>query len=108
MDLDFKADYAWVLGVQRKLYRWSKANPKEQYRELWNWVTDIRNLRYAWNRVARNKGKRTPGIDGITVGSVMRDMGVITFLKEKGFSLRLKNISTPSSFSWLSSSSSIR
>ena len=79
MDLDFKADYAWVLGVQRKLYQWSKANPKEQYRELWNWVTDIRNLRYAWNRVARNKGKRTPGIDGITAGSVMRDMGVITF-----------------------------
>lgn len=36
MDLDFKADYTWVLGIQRKLYQWSKANPKEQYRELWN------------------------------------------------------------------------
>ena len=26
MDLDFKADYAWVLSVQRKLYQWSTAN----------------------------------------------------------------------------------
>ena len=43
MDLDFKADYAWVLSVQRKLYQWSKANPKEPYRELQIWVTDIRN-----------------------------------------------------------------
>ena len=81
MDLDFKADYAWVLSVQRKLYQWSKANPKEQYRELWNWVTDIRNLRYAWTRVAKNKGKRTPGIDGITVGSITRGIGVKTFLE---------------------------
>ena len=81
MDLDFKADYAWVLGVQRKLYQWSKANPKEQYRELWNWVTDIRNLRCAWTRVASNKGKRTPGIDGITVGSITRGIGVKTFLE---------------------------
>ena len=24
MDLDFKADYAWVLSVQRQLYQWSK------------------------------------------------------------------------------------
>lgn len=60
MDLDFKADYAWVLSVQRKLYQWSKANPEEQYRELWNWLIDLRNLRCAWNRVASNKGKRTP------------------------------------------------
>jgi len=81
MDLDFKADNAWVLSVQRKLYQWSKANPKEPYRELWNWVTDIRNLRYAWNRVASNKGKRTSGIDGITVGNITRGIGVNSFLE---------------------------
>ena len=80
MDLDFKADNAWVLSVQRKLYRWSKANPNETYRELWNWMTSIHNLRCAWNRVASNKGKRTPGVDGMTVGSITRDIGVHAFL----------------------------
>jgi len=81
MDLDYKADYAWVLSVQRKLYQWSRANPKEQYRELWNWLTDSHNLRYAWKRVASNKGKRTAGIDGITVGNILRGMGVNAFLE---------------------------
>jgi len=89
MDLDFKADYAWVLSVQRKLYQWSKANPTEAYRELWNWIIDIRNLRCAWNRVANNKGKRTSGIDGITVGSIIRGVGIRCFLED--LQLELKN-----------------
>lgn len=80
MDLDYQADNAWVLSVQRKVYQWSKANPKESYRELWNWVTDIRNLRCAWRRVAANKGRRTPGIDGRTVGNIARHMGIKNFL----------------------------
>jgi group II intron reverse transcriptase/maturase len=80
MDLDFRADAAWLLSVQRKVYQWSKANPKEPYRELWNWVTDLRNLKVAWHRVSGNKGKRTPGIDGKTVGSIARTMGIGTFL----------------------------
>lgn len=80
MDLDYEADTAWVLSVQRKVYQWSKANPREPYRELWNWVTDLRNLRVAWRRVSSNKGKRTPGIDGKTVGSIERSIGIKTFL----------------------------
>jgi len=96
MDLDFEADYAWVLSVQRKLYQWSKANPKEQYRELWNWITDIRNLRCAWNRVASNKGKRTSGIDGITVGSITRVIGVKIFLENLQQELKIWYISTKS------------
>lgn len=80
MDLDYQADYAWVLSVQRKLYQWSKTNPEEPYRELWNWITDLRNLRCAWVRVAKNKGKRTPGIDGETVGSTTRNIGINSFL----------------------------
>jgi RNA-directed DNA polymerase len=67
VDSDVKADKAWLLGVQRKLYQWSRDNPEGRYRELWNWITDIRNLRCAWRTIAVNKGKRTPGIDGVTV-----------------------------------------
>src|SRR6266849_7128605 len=55
VDTNQRADQAWLLGVQRKLYQWSRANPNEPYRDLWNWVTDIRNLRCAWRRVAQNK-----------------------------------------------------
>ena len=63
MDTDAKADKAWLLGVQRKLYQWSRENPEGAYHELWGWVTDIRNLRCAWRTIASNKGKRTPGVD---------------------------------------------
>jgi retron-type reverse transcriptase len=61
VDIDRQADEAWVLSVQRKLYEWSKANPDEAWREMWNWLVDPRNLRYAWRRVASNKGKRSAG-----------------------------------------------
>ncbi len=88
VDSDRQADQAWVLGVQRKLYQWSQANPAETYRELWNWATDLRSLRNAWNRVAHNKGKRTPGIDGKTVGSIRRHYGESAYLGELQRALR--------------------
>lgn len=67
MDLDDQSDEAWLLSVQRKLYQWSRTHPEESYRDLWNWITDLRNLRCAWRRIARNKGRRTAGVDGMTV-----------------------------------------
>jgi RNA-directed DNA polymerase len=80
VDSDHQADRAWVLSVQRKLYQWSRQNPDEPYRELWNWMTDLRSLRRAWRVVSQNKGKRTPGIDGETVGSIRRGQGEGAFL----------------------------
>ena len=55
VDSDQQADRAWLLSVQRKLYQWSQENPVGTYRDLWNWTIDIRNLRYAWSKVASNK-----------------------------------------------------
>lgn len=56
-------------------------NPDERYRDLWNWVTDPRNLRCAWRTVATNKGHRTAGIDGVTVRAIQNGAGgVETFL----------------------------
>ena len=72
MDTDARTDKVWLLSVQRKLYQWSREDPEGQYRELWDWTTDIRNLRCAWRTVATNKGKRTPGIDGGTVKDIHR------------------------------------
>jgi RNA-directed DNA polymerase len=88
VDSRHQADKAWLLSVQKKLYRWSRENTAESYRELWNWVTDPRNLRNAWRRIARNKGKRTPGIDGETVGSIRREKGEDAFLDDLRWELR--------------------
>jgi RNA-directed DNA polymerase len=45
-------------------------------------------LRCAWRRVAQNKGKRTPGIDGKTVGSIRRSIGECAYLEELRRELR--------------------
>lgn len=55
-----------VLDMQRKLYRWSKSNPKQTFSDLFNWVSARWNLQYAWQKLAANTGSRTPGIDGAT------------------------------------------
>ena len=88
MDSDRQADKAWLLSVQRKLYQWSREHPDEFFRDLWNWVTDPRNLRCAWRHAASNKGARTPGVDGMTVASIRRDIGENQFLHELRQQLR--------------------
>jgi RNA-directed DNA polymerase len=88
VDTDLQADSAWVLSVQRKLYQWSKANPDVAWRELWNWTTDLRNLRHVWRRVASNKGKRAAGIGGMTVGHIRARKGECRFLEELRDELR--------------------
>lgn len=87
MDTDRQADEAWILDVQRKLYQWSKAHPGEGWRDMWGWLTDPRTLRHAWQRVASNKGGRTAGVDGMTVGRI-RKRGEDRFLKELQTELR--------------------
>lgn len=42
VDSDPHTDTVWLLGVQRTRYQWSQQHPGEAYRELWNWITDIR------------------------------------------------------------------
>ncbi|MEE8241163.1 MAG: group II intron reverse transcriptase/maturase [Nitrospirales bacterium] len=80
VDSDDQAEEAWLLGIQSKLYQWSRTNPDGCYRDLWNWVTDLRNLRCAWRRIASNKGSRTAGIDGMTVASIRTSLGSEAFL----------------------------
>lgn len=85
VDSDDRADEAWLLGVQRKLYQWSRNNPDGCYRELWNWMTDLRNLRCAWRKIASNTGSRSAGIDGMTVRSIQAGEGT------KAFFMRLRD-----------------
>jgi len=64
-------DKSWLLDEQRKLYARSRQNPDYVFRKLWGSITDPRNLRVAFARVARNKGARTAGVDRITVRQVL-------------------------------------
>ena len=85
--MDLQADKVWVLGIQSKLYQWSKANPDDQWRDMWGWLTDLRVLRHAWHRVASNKGGRTAGVDGMTVERI-RNRSEVRFLTDLQADLR--------------------
>ena len=52
------SDEDWLLSEQRKLYARSYENPDYVFRKLWGLMTDPRNLRLAFGRVARNRGRR--------------------------------------------------
>ena len=53
----------FVLDMQRKLYRWSDADPDKVFADLFNLVCDRRTLMQAWQRLARNRGSQHPGTD---------------------------------------------
>lgn len=88
VDTDHQAGEAWILSVQCKLYQWSKANPDDAWRDMWGWLTDLRTLRHAWRRVASNRGRRSAGIDGMTVGRIRKRMGEQSFLEKLQAELR--------------------
>src|SRR5688572_14100615 len=70
-----QSDKDWIRNVQRKLYTRSKNDLDYVFDKLWGLVTDPRNLRIALARVARNKGHRTAGVDGVTVQRILREGG---------------------------------
>lgn len=73
----------FVLDMQRKLYRWSHADPNSMFGDVFNLVCDRRTLASAWQRLARNKGSQTPGTDGIRRRNVEeRPGGVEGYLEE--------------------------
>jgi RNA-directed DNA polymerase len=80
-------DRLWLLNVQRVLHARSREHPSYVFEKLWGLVTDPRNLRVAFARVGRNRGSRTPGIDGITVRKV-HGQGVTRFIGELREELR--------------------
>jgi len=67
-----RPDWDWLRIVQRKLYARSEQHVDYVFRKLWGLVTDSRNLRMALARVAGNRGRRTAGVDGITVGRIVK------------------------------------
>lgn len=73
---------ARVLEMQAKLHRWAVANPGRRFDDLFNFVHDPATLLVAFDRVAGNRGARTPGVDGMTVTDVEESIGVPGFLND--------------------------
>lgn len=82
-----KSDKDWLLSEQRKLYRRSWEQPEYTFEKLWGLITDPRNLRIAVERVARNRGRRTAGVDGLTVRTAL-GAGVGAFVESVRADLR--------------------
>lgn len=82
------SDKEWLRNVQRKLHQQSHLELDYVFRKLWGLVTDLRNLRTAFARVARNRGRRTAGVDGMTVYQLVKGDGVERFLEDLREALR--------------------
>jgi RNA-directed DNA polymerase len=73
--LDAKLAEERVLGWQTKLHRWAAEDEQARFGDLFNLVCDPATLLVAWERVKRNRGSRTAGVDGQTRARV-EQMGV--------------------------------
>lgn len=71
-----------VLKMQTKLHRWTVADPGRRFDDLFNFVHDPATLLVAFDRVAGNRGARTPGVDGLTAIDVEESIGVPGFLND--------------------------
>lgn len=73
--------FLMVRGMQTKLHRWAAGEPGRRFDDLYNLVCDPAFLVMAWERVAQNKGSRTPGVDRATVAHITSGVGVEVFLQ---------------------------
>lgn len=76
-----------VLDHQRKLHRWSRTDPARRFGDVFNLVCDRATLVVAWERVARNRGASTSGVDAVTRHAIER-RGVEQFLEDLRASLK--------------------
>jgi RNA-directed DNA polymerase len=80
--LELDAAEARVQEIQTKLHRWASDDPHRRFCDLYNLVGDPAFLLVAWDRVRRNKGARTAGVDGQTAYYIQAVRGLEGFLAE--------------------------
>ncbi|WP_313905974.1 reverse transcriptase domain-containing protein [Streptomyces malaysiensis] len=68
--------------MQTKLHCWATDDRDRRFDDLFNLVADPVFLLVAWDRVRRNRGARSAGVDGQTARSVEDGQGVEAFLDE--------------------------
>jgi len=79
---------AVVRRIQDKLHCWAVNDVGRRFDDLFNLVCDPAVLAVAFERVASNKGARTPGIDRTTVSWIETTVGVDVFLHDVREQLR--------------------
>ena len=79
-----------VRRMQTKLHCWAVGDPGRRFDDLYNLVCDPAFLVVAWQRVAGNKGSRTPGVDRATVAWIASRIGVEEFLSDVREQLRAR------------------
>jgi RNA-directed DNA polymerase len=77
-----------VLEIQAKLHRWARDDPHRRFDDLFNLVADPAFLLAAWDRVRRNRGAKTAGVDGQSAYYVQAVVGVEEFLDRLRGSLK--------------------
>ena len=80
--------YLGVRRMQTKLHGWAATDGGRRFDDLWNLVCDPAFLTMAWERVAGNKGSKTPGVDRVTVARISSGVGVEEFLRNLRAQLR--------------------
>ena len=70
-----------VSEMQAKLHRWAVADPGRRFDDLFNFVYDPATLIMAFDRVAGNRGARTPGVDGLRVADIEDGPAARLFLR---------------------------
>ena len=73
---------ARVLGMQTKLHLLSERDATARFDDLFNLVVDPSFMLIAWERVARNTGARSAGIDGLTARRIEAEGQVEHFLTD--------------------------
>jgi RNA-directed DNA polymerase len=79
-----------VLGIQRKLHRWTTTDREKRFDDLFNLVYDRATLIVAWDRIRSNRGSRTAGVDGVTRWHIEHRLGKERFLEELRSSLKTR------------------
>ncbi len=85
--LDAELAQERVLGWQSKLHRWTVEDERKRFGDLFNLLCDPATLTVAWERVKRNRGSKTAGVDGETRKRI-EQAGVEKVLGELRQSLR--------------------
>jgi RNA-directed DNA polymerase len=60
-----------VLKIQAKLHQRAADDPTRRFDDLFNLVADPAFLMVAWDRVRRNRGSRSVGVDGVAPRSIL-------------------------------------
>lgn len=77
-----------VARTQAKYHRWAGTGRELRFGDLFNLVCHSGYLRVAFEHVARNKGARTAGVDGVTVRRIVDGGHVEAFLAGIAASLK--------------------